>query len=70
MEKQNANPTVYATSRTKNNHNNNNGSELSDVDILANIIDEEEYEPVTSQEIFELITDIQDPEHPLTLEVV
>lgn len=52
---ENATPTVYSTkSRVK---------KLSDSELNPNIID-----PIDAQEIFDYIRDINDPEHPLTLE--
>ncbi|KAM3724643.1 rRNA methyltransferase 2 [Dirofilaria immitis] len=52
---ENATPTVYATkSRSK---------KISDSELNPNIID-----PINAQEIFDYIRDINDPEHPLTLE--
>ncbi|CAM9636794.1 unnamed protein product [Ascophyllum nodosum] len=55
-EKQNANPTVYSPSVTKKSH----VSPLDDTTILRDAVD--------SEEVFDLIRDVNDPEHPLTLE--
>ncbi|EJW85347.1 hypothetical protein WUBG_03744 [Wuchereria bancrofti] len=52
---ENATPTVYSTkSRDK---------KVSDSELNPNVID-----PIDAQEIFDYIRDINDPEHPLTLE--
>uniref|UniRef100_A0A0R3S031 FeS_assembly_P domain-containing protein n=1 Tax=Elaeophora elaphi TaxID=1147741 RepID=A0A0R3S031_9BILA len=52
---ENATPTIYTTkSRDK---------KISDSELNPNIVD-----PIDAQEIFDYIRDINDPEHPLTLE--
>ena len=55
-ELQNANPTVY-----------NVGKNLFENESLDDT-DENERDVVTSQEVFQLIRHLNDPEHPLTLE--
>ena len=60
MSKLNENPTVYAVSAQSRRH--------YALDELSGLADESSVEPFDSQEVFELIRDIQDPEHPLTLE--
>ncbi|XP_066911161.1 cytosolic iron-sulfur assembly component 2B-like [Clytia hemisphaerica] len=54
MEIQNANPTVYEKAKLRN--------------ITAEEEDEEVNDPIDSREIFDIIRNINDPEHPLTLE--
>mmetsp|Transcript_12716 Transcript_12716/g.23626 ORF Transcript_12716/g.23626 Transcript_12716/m.23626 type:complete len:164 (-) Transcript_12716:128-619(-) len=54
--KLNDNPTVYAVSDSRRTF------------TVEDIVDEEAYEPFDAEEVFELIRDIQDPEHPLTLQ--
>mmetsp|Transcript_12450 Transcript_12450/g.17278 ORF Transcript_12450/g.17278 Transcript_12450/m.17278 type:complete len:167 (+) Transcript_12450:189-689(+) len=53
----NANPTVYRKEE-----------ELEEKVIRADVEDEDTPEPFDALEIFELIRNINDPEHPLTLE--
>lgn len=55
---QNANPTVYLVSNKMQ----------VETKYLENIDDENEIEPITSGEVFEYIRNLNDPEHPLTLE--
>jgi len=55
----NANPTVYRKEE-----------ELEEKVIRADVEDEDTPEPFDALEIFELIRNINDPEHPLTLEQV
>jgi metal-sulfur cluster biosynthetic enzyme len=50
----NANPTVYEKSKQR---------EISSMEL-----DEDVYDEIDSREIFDLIRNIKDPEHPLTLE--
>jgi len=57
MSKLNENPTVYAV------HNRSTRSYSVD-----DIVDEFSKDVIDSEEVFDLIKDIQDPEHPLTLE--
>ena len=57
MEKQNANPTVYSTK-----------AGLLDQNLYAFPTEENECEPFTKNEIFDMIRHVNDPEHPLTLE--
>ncbi|ORY99295.1 hypothetical protein BCR43DRAFT_489054 [Syncephalastrum racemosum] len=52
----NANPVVYET-------HNNIGRMETDADFDDNVAD-----PIDSEEVYELIASISDPEHPLTLE--
>lgn len=54
----NANPVIFDVSSTK----------LSIDSGLLSIIDEDEREYVTREEVFEHIRHLNDPEHPLTLE--
>ncbi|GBG34443.1 MIP18 family protein CG7949 [Hondaea fermentalgiana] len=56
MAKLNENPTVYAVSRVER------AASVDDID------DEDAPEPFDATEVFDLVRDIQDPEHPLTLE--
>jgi len=52
----NANPVIYATSKTPR-------RELSMEEETEDVVD-----PIDAEEIFDLIRSISDPEHPLTLE--
>lgn len=54
MDMDNANPTVYEKSKQR--------------DINENELNEDVYDEIDSREIFDLIRNIKDPEHPLTLE--
>mmetsp|Transcript_1563 Transcript_1563/g.2395 ORF Transcript_1563/g.2395 Transcript_1563/m.2395 type:complete len:161 (+) Transcript_1563:3435-3917(+) len=56
MTKLNENPTVYAVQRASRSYS------------VEDILDEDSCEPFDAEEVFDLIRDIQDPEHPLTLE--
>lgn len=51
---ENINPTVFSTAERRS--------------TQSTDYDDDVYDPVDSQEVFDLIRDIQDPEHPLTLE--
>jgi metal-sulfur cluster biosynthetic enzyme len=51
----NANPTVYTVVKP---------ATVFDL----NFVNEDEWEPYTASEVFDLIRDLNDPEHPLTLE--
>lgn len=55
---QNENPTVYED------------TELTGVDELEYNEDDDTVDPLTAKEIFQLIRNINDPEHPLTLQQV
>ena len=60
MEIQNENPIVYSAQITSN---------IFDPSIFdSGFIDEDTVDPITSEEVFEYIRHINDPEHPLTLE--
>merc|ERR1712224_582368 len=54
MELQNANPTIY--------------EKVEERSITRDEEDGDVYDPIDSREIFDLIRNINDPEHPLTLE--
>lgn len=56
MAKLNENPTVYAVTRAER------------AESVDDIEDEDSYEQFDASEVFDLIRDIQDPEHPLSLE--
>ena len=58
---QNANPTVF-TQKFQN-----SVVKLSPIDLVDDM-DEDFYESITSSEIFDHIRNLNDPEHPLTLE--
>lgn len=56
---ENTNPLIYESSSRNRDF---------DFQNVISVIDEEKTDPLTSQEIFELLRYINDPEHPLTLE--
>jgi hypothetical protein len=56
-EKQNANPIVYAVA-----------PKTGRLARSSEIDDDEIADPWTADEVFDLIRDLNDPEHPLTLE--
>ena len=58
-KKLNENPTIFH--RRKD-------SKLESMNTCMDIKDDDTIDPFTSEEIFDLVRDIQDPEHPLTLE--
>jgi len=69
--KLNANPTVIARAERPNRDSLVEAQELGGLwedAIFEGEEKEEKREPFTSEEVFELLRDIQDPEHPLTLE--
>jgi metal-sulfur cluster biosynthetic enzyme len=57
VELQNANPTVYAKQQVK-----------LTAEAREALLNDAIEDPVTSEEIYALISDITDPEHPLTLQ--
>ncbi|EJD06086.1 uncharacterized protein FOMMEDRAFT_79617 [Fomitiporia mediterranea MF3/22] len=63
----NANPTVFTTSKPSKSSLSSHSLWIDDVDASDNS-DDDEVEPIDSDEIFEHIRGILDPEHPLTLE--
>lgn len=58
----NANPTIHHVPQTARRHPSFSSSDLDDLDS-----DDGVYEPIDTQEIFDLLANINDPEHPLTL---
>ncbi|KAJ8330131.1 hypothetical protein BDV3_002657 [Batrachochytrium dendrobatidis] len=59
----NANPVVYDTPQSSRNHHSDLLHPENDMDFDDSIV-----ETIDAEEIFELIRNINDPEHPLTLE--
>ncbi|OLL25469.1 MIP18 family protein [Neolecta irregularis DAH-3] len=60
-EPQNSNPNVLPPSAILAR------SITKDWDVIATEIDQDERDPIDAQEIYDLLKDISDPEHPLTL---
>ncbi|KAH8117575.1 hypothetical protein DFH11DRAFT_1575852 [Phellopilus nigrolimitatus] len=64
----NANPTVFATAKSSKSSSVSHSLWMDDLDTLAGDGDEDEVEVIDSDEIFDHIRYISDPEHPLSLE--